>query len=402
VFLTVIGALSGNTPEPPSSGFRFVGPAGEAFVIGCALRLASRGRTPVAPHELAAAVVADAADPRLAAGFALTAGPESVEALAGSPPAVEAAIGRLATAGHLVRVGDGLAPSPAALAALGGDASVAFGITHTEVTDKWAASASIQVTRCGARTVAFRIGHHHGEAPRFEWAEVTREQLRELVAALILPGEAREALLEGKKAGAPPSAPAAAVAPAPPSAPPAAVAPAPPPAPPAAVAPAPPPAPPAAVAPAPPAAPPAAVAPAPPAAWSPTHRVPPGGLPARAAADAALASSAQLGAGTPLQVVERRGAWAEVAAENGWRGWVDSRRLEDATAPTPPAAWSPTHRVPPGGLPARAAPDAALAPSAELGAGTPLQVVEQRGAWAEVTAENGWRGWVDGRRLEPV
>jgi hypothetical protein len=91
-----------------------------------------------------------------------------------------------------------------------------------------------------------------------------------------------------------------------------------------------------------------------------------------------------------------------VAAENGWRGWVDGRRLEDAVAPALPAAWSPTHRVPPGGLPARAAPDAALAPSAELGAGTPLQVVERRGAWAEVAAENGWRGWVDGRRLEPV
>lgn len=57
------------------------------------------------------------------------------------------------------------------------------------------------------------------------------------------------------------------------------------------------------------------------------------------------------------------------------------------------------HRVPPGGLAGRTRPDAGVAPSRSLPAGMALQVLQQLGAWAEVQADDGWHGWVDGRRL---
>jgi hypothetical protein len=65
-------------------------------------------------------------------------------------------------------------------------------------------------------------------------------------------------------------------------------------------------------------------------------------------------------------------------------------------------AWRPTHRVPADGLPAWADPDPSAAATAQLPGQLALAVVEQRGSWAHVTAENGWEGWVDGRGLETL
>jgi RsiW-degrading membrane proteinase PrsW (M82 family) len=62
-------------------------------------------------------------------------------------------------------------------------------------------------------------------------------------------------------------------------------------------------------------------------AWRPTHLVPDGGIAAWAAPDPARAPTVGLGAGLELIVLERAGAWARVAAVNGWSGWVDGRRL---------------------------------------------------------------------------
>jgi protease PrsW len=67
-------------------------------------------------------------------------------------------------------------------------------------------------------------------------------------------------------------------------------------------------------------------------------------------------------------------------------------------APAPPA-WAPTHLVPPGGMAAWAAPDPSQAPIANLAERLELVVESRAGAWALVRAVNGWRGWVDGRRL---
>jgi len=69
-------------------------------------------------------------------------------------------------------------------------------------------------------------------------------------------------------------------------------------------------------------------------------------------------------------------------------------------APPPPATgWVPTHLVPPGGMAAWNAPDPSRQPIVNLPERLELVVEGRAGAWAHVRAVNGWRGWVDGRRL---
>lgn len=66
-----------------------------------------------------------------------------------------------------------------------------------------------------------------------------------------------------------------------------------------------------------------------------------------------------------------------------------------------PAAegWFPTHVIPDGGLPAWETPDGSAEPASQVDAGLEVQLVEQRGDWAQVSFSNGWTGWVDARRL---
>ena len=68
---------------------------------------------------------------------------------------------------------------------------------------------------------------------------------------------------------------------------------------------------------------------------------------------------------------------------------------QSLAAPT----WSPTHFVPMDGLPAWDYPDPNRQPIAVLNARLGLVVEAVAGDWALVRAVNGWRGWVDGRRL---
>ena len=68
---------------------------------------------------------------------------------------------------------------------------------------------------------------------------------------------------------------------------------------------------------------------------------------------------------------------------------------QSLAAPT----WSPTHFVPMDGLPAWDYPDPNRQPIAVLAARLGLVVEAVAGDWALVRAVNGWRGWVDGRRL---
>jgi hypothetical protein len=65
-------------------------------------------------------------------------------------------------------------------------------------------------------------------------------------------------------------------------------------------------------------------------------------------------------------------------------------------------AWIPTHRVGPEPLAAWGAPDPMQGAEASLDALLPLVLIEQRDDWAHVRAENGWEGWVDGRRLQAI
>jgi len=66
-----------------------------------------------------------------------------------------------------------------------------------------------------------------------------------------------------------------------------------------------------------------------------------------------------------------------------------------------PAGWAPTHLAPVGGMVAWAAPDPSQLPVATLPPRLELAVEARSGAWAQVRAVNGWRGWVDGRSLVP-
>lgn len=78
--------------------------------------------------------------------------------------------------------------------------------------------------------------------------------------------------------------------------------------------------------------------------------------------------------------------------------------VETDTAEVDPvaAAWSPTHRVPAGGMRAWNDPDPAAQPASRLEARVELTVAERRGDWARVVGVNGWTGWVDARKLEAV
>lgn len=64
-------------------------------------------------------------------------------------------------------------------------------------------------------------------------------------------------------------------------------------------------------------------------------------------------------------------------------------------------AFAPAHVVPSNGMAAWAKPDPNSPTVAQLGGNLPLQVTEVLGAWAHVTASNGWTGWVDARLLLP-
>jgi len=105
-------------------------------------------------------------------------------------------------------------------------------------------------------------------------------------------------------------------------------------------------------------------------------------------ADAARASSAKSAAGIGFLSREEAPAAAGAA--------VATQASTETGGP-----WRATHRVP-AEISAWAEPDPSAAPTAQLPAGLDVAVLEERGSWARVRAENGWEGWVDGRGLQPL
>jgi hypothetical protein len=91
---------------------------------------------------------------------------------------------------------------------------------------------------------------------------------------------------------------------------------------------------------------------------------------------------------------------ARAAGAKGASGIGFLTRKEAQAAPG--SGWQPTHRVPAAGLSAWAEPDPSAAATAQLPGGLAVAVVEERGSWAHITADNGWEGWVDGRGLEAL
>ena len=68
----------------------------------------------------------------------------------------------------------------------------------------------------------------------------------------------------------------------------------------------------------------------------------------------------------------------------------------------PTAAWTPSHRAPAEGLDAWSAPDPSSARRMRLDPGLELRVDQTTGEWAQVSASNGWTGWVDARLLKRI
>ena len=93
---------------------------------------------------------------------------------------------------------------------------------------------------------------------------------------------------------------------------------------------------------------------------------------------------------------------ASVEAATAEAATAEAAEPELAAQPAAPPigpAWAPTHLVPPGGMTAWDAPDPSRPPIYNLPERLELVVDSRSGAWALVRAVNGWRGWVDGRRL---
>jgi hypothetical protein len=186
IVLMLTGALSGDRPEPEPTGFRFQGRADDAFVLSLMLNEARANPEGIAAGEIAARVAAAVENPALTLPFVLVAGAEPLLALARSRDAVEAAVGRLAMAGQARNEGGWLRPSTVALEALNSPPVAGFTVSRTLVGPDGAASQALEVARCGERNIVFRTLHHGGEQPLFEWSEVSRRQLRALVAATAM------------------------------------------------------------------------------------------------------------------------------------------------------------------------------------------------------------------------
>ena len=102
-------------------------------------------------------------------------------------------------------------------------------------------------------------------------------------------------------------------------------------------------------------------------------------------------------------------AWAQLTASDpepaaSQPAGVGGPNQSPAPAPEAQSAapvWLPTHYVPREGMPAWDYPDPSRPPRVMLNAGLGVVIDEVAGDWALVRAVNGWKGWVDGRRLWP-
>jgi hypothetical protein len=64
--------------------------------------------------------------------------------------------------------------------------------------------------------------------------------------------------------------------------------------------------------------------------------------------------------------------------------------------------WSPTHKVPAGGMAVWESPDPSRPPISALPGDTTVMEEQRAGDWVLARTQDGWRGWVDGRQLIPI
>jgi len=210
IILMLTSALSGDRPEPPPVGFRFQGRAEDAFVLSLLLNQARENPEGLAAGQVADTIASAVENPALTLPFVLVAGAEPLLAIARSRDAADAAVGRLVMAGQARNEGGRLLPSSAALEALASPPVAGFAVSRTLVGPNGPASHALEVARCGERNIVFRSLRHGGEQPLFEWSEVSRRQLRTLVAATVMDEKELTAM-----ASTPPEPPAATASPPP-------------------------------------------------------------------------------------------------------------------------------------------------------------------------------------------
>ena len=215
IVLMLTSALSGDRPELEPTGFRFQGRADDAFVLSLLLSEARADPQGIAAGQVADRVAAAVENPALTLPFVLVAGAEPLLALARSRDAVEAAVGRLAIAGQTRNEGGWLRPSTVAMEALNSPPVAGFTVSRTLVGPDGPASQALEVARCGERNIVFRSLHHAGEQPLFEWSEVSRQQLRVLVAATVMDERELTAMTTPQPQPEAPPAPEPVAAPAP-------------------------------------------------------------------------------------------------------------------------------------------------------------------------------------------
>lgn len=121
-------------------------------------------------------------------------------------------------------------------------------------------------------------------------------------------------------------------------------------------------------------------------------------IPAENAIGTVVSDEAPVPAAAALLPEDAAIAAAEVAAAPASMA-APAIATPPAVAPAPVPMWSPTHFVPMTGLPAWDYPDPNRPPIVVLNARLGLVIEAVAGDWALVRAVNGWRGWVDGRRL---
>jgi len=189
LMLLIGDALTSTKPEPKPNGFRFVGPAEDAFVFAAAMRELRESPVSLTVEGLVDTVQRTAGMPQFAAPFTTTSGVAPIQALAASPPSIHAALERLLSEGHLRAVEGALEPSPAAEAMLGEYPDKSFAVSRAVIGEDGPQTQALTVSRVGGRTLVFRMRYPVDGPALFEWAEVDRAQLRTLVTALLMTEE---------------------------------------------------------------------------------------------------------------------------------------------------------------------------------------------------------------------
>jgi len=203
VFDRLLTMVAGTRLLPHSVGFRFLGTADEAFALAVAIRRLQSDPRPARLDELVGIVMADAADATRTQPIEVMTG-TSLRELASDTTGgrARAALERLVANG-LLTVASGLVDASAeATAVLDAGVSSLATVSRAEFERESEAETkastqrtTVHVMRCGGHVLAFRRRSSAAGVTMFEWTDVDAEQLRWLVASVVLPADELAQLL---------------------------------------------------------------------------------------------------------------------------------------------------------------------------------------------------------------